>query len=355
MNQKLWSIQYLRAFAALAVVLVHTTGRSCTIDCGMSYPQLDLLAKLSVELFFVISGVVMWLTVAGRTVYPNEFLTKRFLRIAPLYYILTLFVAAVALALPWLLRTTKFDAEHLAYSLMFMPYQHPVANTLWPVLIPGWSLNYEMFFYTLFSMSLMLAARKRLLMMIGTLFSLAALGCWFSFDNVYLKFYTNPIILDFAAGMLAAAAFENKLLHGQFAAFAKAALGTAIMITVIRTSEAHPNVAYLFSVGAAFLVWGFIELETFNLMPRVTLLKWLGDISYSLYLLQMITIGAVSVAWQYLALPTSEASQLAFELTAIGFSIASANWCYRYIELPSQSWSVRFSAKVRAFEAGQVA
>ena len=146
MPQQLWSIQYIRALAALMVLALHLWSRLCLSECSVLPASVTQPAAFGVELFFIISGIVIWKSTEGRDVYPNEFLIRRLLRVAPLYFVTTLFVAAVAWSAPSLLQNTKFDLEHLIYSLMFLPHEHPVTGKIWPVVIPGWSLNYEIFF-----------------------------------------------------------------------------------------------------------------------------------------------------------------------------------------------------------------
>ena len=74
------SIQYLRAFAALGVVAFHT-GRA------------TILGQAGVDVFFVISGFIMWM-VTAEPVGPAQFLWHRVVRIVPLYWIATLIMAA---------------------------------------------------------------------------------------------------------------------------------------------------------------------------------------------------------------------------------------------------------------------
>ena len=47
-------------------------------------------------------------------------------------------------------------------SLLFIPWQHPQVGAMLPLLIPGWTLNYEMAFYVMFAASLALPKSIRL-------------------------------------------------------------------------------------------------------------------------------------------------------------------------------------------------
>ena len=76
---------------------------------------------------------------------------KRLIRVVPLYWVLTLFLAAVAVMKPEVLATTVFDCRHFVASMLFIPWQHPQIGAMLPLLIPGWTLNYEMAFYVMFA------------------------------------------------------------------------------------------------------------------------------------------------------------------------------------------------------------
>jgi exopolysaccharide production protein ExoZ len=347
-----WSIQYFRALAAFTVVLLHAWTRVCGKECTTDYLNFDLLSRFGVELFFVISGIVMWITTSGRTVYPNEFLLKRILRIVPLYYLITLIVATTAYFAPNLLNTAKLDFHHFTYSLMFMPAEHPTSGKLWPLVVPGWSLNYEMFFYTLFSFSLMLPERYRATALCSTIVALCAAGLLFTGDPVYFKFYTHPIMFDFVVGILVGLVITADGQVNKSAAWAKIAAGTLTALIAWMLSSRLTDISAVFSVPAALIVWGVMELEKIGSLPKISWLRWFGDISYSFYLVQMITISAVAYCWKYFGLESHGVANLAYVATALLSTLAVAVLSYRYIELPSQSFGQAAIARVRKFEEG---
>ena len=46
-------------------------------------------------------------------------------------------------------------------SYLFLPYPSPIDGALNPILVPGWTLNYEMLFYVLFLMVFLFQQRLR--------------------------------------------------------------------------------------------------------------------------------------------------------------------------------------------------
>jgi exopolysaccharide production protein ExoZ len=131
------NVQALRAVAAVMVVFVHLDqlgvaagGRSGLFEAG----------NAGVDLFFVISGLIMVLTTWGRPIGPRRFFVNRLKRVVPLYWIVTLAVFAIAVVAPSLMQATRADPVELAKSLLFIPFAK--ANGLvQPVAFVGWTLN----------------------------------------------------------------------------------------------------------------------------------------------------------------------------------------------------------------------
>ena len=151
------SIHYLRGLAALLVVFHHGV---------LQFPGLrDRYAhfefgQAGVDIFFVISGFVIYLASIEGRIRPGEFVKRRIVRIVPLYWVATLALVAAAVCAPQLFATTVVTPQNVGQSLLFIPsYSAAFPDQIWPVLVPGWSLNYEMFFYGLFALGLMSGAR----------------------------------------------------------------------------------------------------------------------------------------------------------------------------------------------------
>ena len=80
-----------------------------------------------VDIFFVISGFIMWVSVERRrTMTAAEFMRARLIRIVPLYWLVSAFVLATCLIAPQLLHTTVFEWKHALASFLFLPARHPV-------------------------------------------------------------------------------------------------------------------------------------------------------------------------------------------------------------------------------------
>ena len=84
-------IQYLRGFAAFGVFAFHL---------GEMYDFDFSIGPAGVDIFFIISGFVMWVTTSNKEIDFTDFMKKRLQRLVPLYWIATLVTAAAALAKP---------------------------------------------------------------------------------------------------------------------------------------------------------------------------------------------------------------------------------------------------------------
>jgi exopolysaccharide production protein ExoZ len=142
---KLGTIQHLRAIAALGVVFYHASSQ---VNGGHS--DYVRMGAAGVDLFFVISGFIMWVTAIARDEPPGRFALKRLIRIVPLYWLITTAVLLLVLAKPDLMRSASLNLTHIASSYGFIAWPHPrSAHRFWPLVIPGWTLNYEMLFYAI--------------------------------------------------------------------------------------------------------------------------------------------------------------------------------------------------------------
>src|SRR5215470_5579719 len=103
------SIQYLRGCAALMIVLFHLELQLRRLGYQGYWPH---FLDTGVDIFFVISGFIMWITTAkGMT--TLEFYRRRILRIVPLYWFLTSLVLATLIAYPSVMQTGRFDMLHV--------------------------------------------------------------------------------------------------------------------------------------------------------------------------------------------------------------------------------------------------
>lgn len=280
------SIQYLRGIAALMVVAFHVHPQIQRM--GYSGSPVDQLAA-GVDIFFVISGFIMWLTTRTGGYSTWQFYQHRIVRILPLYWAMTAGIVGVLLVAPRLLQTTTLEWSHVAASFLFVPHPHPVLGGFIPVLNPGWTLNYEMFFYLLFGLTLFAGnVRTRLVLIVGVLVLLSVAPVALPTSGV-AAFYTNSIVLEFAAGILVAVVYTRGMIARSWLWLLVIAGGFAW----IAVAPDGPRV-WRYGVGSLLVVMGTLGIPEFRLRP----FRALGDSSYSLYLSHFIVMSAVGQFWR---------------------------------------------------------
>ena len=198
---KVVGIQALRALAASMVVIDHSLRK--LVENG-SLPHgfevlADYLGLVGVATFFAVSGFVMALTAQHRRGSANalDFLRRRIVRIVPLYWLITV-VHAIRLSISG----KPPSWGDLASSLFFIPY-FDAGGMLRPVLGVGWTLNFEMYFYLLFAIGLLLPARVGMDAVLMLLVGSVVVGGLMEEQTAMLAVVTSPLLLLFAAGMLA--------------------------------------------------------------------------------------------------------------------------------------------------------
>ncbi len=157
---KLLMLQALRAVAAGLVVFSHALQTYSEKITHTDLTQLEWGAGFGVQVFFIISGFIIYRTSVSQLPGPQSvvrFLSRRLVRIAPIYWLATLIYALKLIA-----QSNPPGWLPLSESLLFIPYRNPNENDMMrPVLGVGWSLNYEMFFYLVLGAALMLPRQAR--------------------------------------------------------------------------------------------------------------------------------------------------------------------------------------------------
>lgn len=276
---KLNNLQILRAIAALLVCCFHF--RDYLNFDTMKLGEL-LFGKggIGVPVFFVISGFIMVFTTRKIDFSQNiskqiiTFYKRRIVRIIPLYYLLTF--SWMILGGNFLIYFKGEQLSRLIHSILFLPQKD-----VFPVLYLGWSLNYEMFFYLIFGLSLWFKHKRYYF--IAAFFILTYLaGSVFQFDNGYMEMVTSPLNLYFVTGILFALLLEKRAVPKKWAAVL-VTTGISIFILFLLDIISVKHNLLILPIVSLFVL-SFLLLDyTFRFQGKRSLI-FLGDISYSLYL-----------------------------------------------------------------------
>lgn len=295
-KQKIYSIQHLRWFAATLVVMRHTLGHFPDELTFRHY--LTRSGEFGVDIFFVISGFILWYISAQSRPRPVPFLLNRITRIYPPYWFFTIAMVATAIVLPKAFRFAYVKPLFVEKSLLLFPAWHPILHDINPVLPIGWTLQYEAFFYLLFAVLLLLPPSRRLLGNLAALVLLVTLGRLIHFTSPPLHVYTDLPLLEFGAGMVIGALYEKRRLVRSSVGVAMAGIALIWMYPMTKfVGTSYRPLAW--GPPAALLVYGILSAEYGTRTAwNLRLLELLGDASYSLYLCHLFALGALRMVWK---------------------------------------------------------
>jgi exopolysaccharide production protein ExoZ len=309
------NIQLLRGIAALAVAFYHT---------GYVIPGTLYTDFLAVPIFFVISGFIM--THITRDTAEN-FLQNRLLRIVPLYWLASVFYAAiVVIVYPLLSKNSNNTVTALSFlcDLLFIPRLDDTGAVIYPVLSVGWTLNLEVWFYLLFAIALTISRRFAPLA-VGAI----VLIVWF-FGPLLpapFSFYANRYVVFFALGILTYYVAALPVLQAMVGVvIGIAGVGSLVYFVV----EGLPVMSF---VAPPLIVTGAVFLERGGFACHYRLATILGSFSYALYLCHAFVIGAFREAAKRAA-DLNMTTHTSAALMAVASSAAVAWFLYRWIERP---------------------
>lgn len=319
------SIQFLRFLAAALVVLTHVR-----IEIDKSVPEsIVSFGDFGVDIFFVISGFIMSHITQRDSAY---FLTRRLIRIVPLYWAFTLLLSAITFVLPELFNSARFDPGHILASLLFLPYWTEAAGFK-PILLLGWTLNFEMYFYVLFFIAMKVSHRAReAVCSLLLLLVLLVLNMPLGLDPTHpILFYADTISCEFIFGMLLAVLWRN--LPG-----GRSGLPDIIALLLVLLCAAA-FVISSFSPGIQaelprFVFWGLpalllvlsgLSLERHFRQLSAALQKLillLGEISYPMYLIHIYFIALLSRVFGLTSLGVTTLFLVSLVLTSVASQLA---------------------------------
>lgn len=347
----------LRGLAALWVLLGHAM-----ILTGFHLPVVSR-PDLGVDLFILLSGFLMLFQYRLRSEFEDwrkpsiwaAFWTRRFFRIAPLFYVLlaTALIAGPAIYADrvaidsflgqrlqpperYLDHGPANIATHLSFVFGLLPayaYRTP---------LPDWSLGLEMQFYAVFPFLVLLGRRAGwalgalAIATCGALIAVTARRAGMDFPMPAFL----PLKLHlFLCGMLIAAD------HGGERARLLWHLGMAMLLAILPIGGATDLLHLATRELIVLAFFALVHLRTTGAVGALSRLlgskpfHWLGELSYGTYLIHLLILQPVA-AWAIAQFGSDIGAPVRFALVAgivapITYGIAFAT--YKLVELPGQA------------------
>jgi peptidoglycan/LPS O-acetylase OafA/YrhL len=335
------SIQFLRGFAALAVVIHHTGGYvKRYFEPTLLFEDKFSIGFAGVDLFFVISGFIIHFTSKNYLNNPSklkEYVKKRFIRVYPIYWIITtiLFVSS------WLIvQVLNKNIFSIGYPDTFLTYLK--TYTLFPLHFAinpvTWTLSYEIFFYLCFAL---LIISKRLWVIPALILIISFYNVFINVSEIvevklnYFNFIFSGYNFEFMLGFLIYQYYEKIKLSNIISVILLIISVTIIALFgyEIGDYDSYKRVlTFGFPSGLILLALLNLEYNKAISFPKFTLT--LGDASYALYLIHFPMMLLMNKFPQILGYNISANQEVWYSYFVIVMIIISSILVHKWIEMP---------------------
>lgn len=300
MTGKFENIQALRGIAVVAVVLAHSMGLERDFfPTPHILPSLLGLGCSSVDLFFVISGFVMFFI--NRNNFEDyracgRFIYNRASRVYPVYWIFTILLLICHQFI--LHKPVNLTSAYIWKSLLLLP-QNGI-----PFLGPAWTLVHEMYFYIVITFFLLFPEKKILKFFTGWTLLIVMGNIFFHYNpkclTASLAIVFNPLTFEFIGGCLIGYLVCKNIKFNTYLlgviAFLLFLVGCIVCYKYV--SDPTPGIIafewrrfFCFGIPSFFILYAIVLFENeHKIMPLF--LRNIGDWSYSIYLSHVLVLSA---------------------------------------------------------------
>jgi exopolysaccharide production protein ExoZ len=296
-NGNVRPMEGLRGFAVFLVFVVHYVTLiepwlSNGTDLIRLARTLHTIGNSGVDIFFVLSGYLIYGSLMSREQKFLPFIRRRVQRIYPVFIIV--FVTYIALS--WIFPSENKIPTGLLDAVLYLGQNFLLLPGLLPVkalITVAWSLSYEMFYYISLPLLIsLLKLRQRGVYCRVSIFS--ALAVVFAIASAQ---YGGPTrLLMFIPGILLYEVTQHRLFSASGSRVGLIALLTGLISPL---ASIDGSFGVLFKTGCLFVAF-FIICHTcfeqsFGALGRafsLGCLRWLGNMSYSYYLVHGLALKA---------------------------------------------------------------
>jgi peptidoglycan/LPS O-acetylase OafA/YrhL len=334
MNTNIRVISVLRGLAALMVCLYHFICSPLITDNSiLSFFE---FGKKGVQIFFIISGIVIPLSMIGMEYSINkmvQFLKVRFIRVEPPYLIAVLFGVLYLNVRNYIPTSSSIDVSptvkeillHIGYLIPFFEGTRWVSNVFW-------TLSVEFQYYLFVALLLPFFLNKKDIF--RHFFVLVLLSC-----PIFTIYLTDDINIRY-----------------RFFPFWSSYFGIGIVYAFYITKRIHMFHFFIYSFflfSIVIICQGFVDflialfiILTIHFFKNFTfkLGEFFGNISYSLYLVHTFTgLAFINLMTKMAVNPFGK---FVLEIIALCFTILFSYFFWKYVERPSQHFSRNFKNKL---------
>lgn len=336
-------LRFIAAFMVLFGHIQHEATEALFMQGRDYHPWSVVFLPGGVDIFFVLSGFIMLHlghASFGQPAQAWRFMVRRVVRVAPMYWLFTSLMLLALLIFPAHVAHKDIEWSHALASYVFLPWEN-AHGKYYPVLILGWTLNFEMFFYAVMSLSMAFPRRVGLALLVGVL---AVLGVGGAFKVEWpiclspMNFWWNPIVLEFLMGVGIAALRLRGVRLTALQAWSLVAVALCWMVGSHQwglTGTHWLARPWWMGLPAALLVLSAVCLPETGALPAWK--RWLsrgGDWSFAIYLSHPFSLTIAAMIWHRLGWSSLEG----YVLTSLVAGILAGKWVHEWIEVPVTRW-----------------
>jgi exopolysaccharide production protein ExoZ len=339
---KLESIQVLRGIAALLVACVHLQAieqkyghEGAILPAWLSY------GKISVDLFFVISGFVIATVTCGQfrsMRAARQFLFQRITRIYPPYWLYSTMVLVVWFYRPYMVNATQDNQVNILASFLLLPQE------LLPLLMVGWTLVHEMYFYLIIALLMPVVRESMFSAMLALWAVFVIFGHTYFMNNpsenygpaIQLAFH--PLTLEFIGGAIIALFIKGNIISKSYLIIGIGITGFLFAASWLHASDIVLDMngwwrVLCFGLPSLLVVYGAASAEIGGKVRFPRIMRKIGDASYSIYLTHVLVLSAIGRVWAQIATPEL-INHVAALVTMILAVIITGLISYCWVEVP---------------------
>ena len=262
------------------------------------------MGHAGVEFFFVLSGFLIYAIHAadlGRPARAGRFYAKRIVRIFPLYWLVLAGLIGSQIVLLGRIEQRADEPSVLIADALLIPTAD--GN----VLTAAWTLSHELAFYLVFGLMIVRVSSGRLVFVAWQFACLGALAWQHTIGQPMqfpFSFLLSAYNLLFGLGILAARIQPRLSLRMAWLAALGGIVAFAIggIMDVRHTLSVQDDLVLIYGISAAVAIAGLTRLEALGKLRPPTWLTFLGDASYSIYLVHAPVMAAGAMVFNRLSI-----------------------------------------------------
>ncbi len=321
------SMEGIRGVAALLVFIEHyVVALEDKVGINQQFWIYDLflwlknIGNVGVELFFVLSGYLIYGTVISKQKPFLQYMWRRIKRIYPTFIAVFILYLFLSFLIPEQNKIPIGNSAALIFILQNVLFLPPLFTDTELLIRVAWSLSYEVFFYILIPVVVGIFRLRHWKVNQRILFFALVTICGFS----YYLYYTGPIrMLMFVAGILLFEVINSKPNKKTTPYLGSVlfllSLVSIVMLMVFNIPQGgwwRTVILYIcfFMLCYECFSWQSPSSKLFSFTP----LRWFGNMSYSYYLIHGLAVKFIIILFSKTYFATQINDLISFVVLGVG-------------------------------------